>query len=113
MVRLSAFMCATGCLAPQAPSLPRGGRWAVGMCQAPGTPADAVSRADFLETSSVAAALVSAGLGGGWTFDAPPALADSTGKFSSKATARKRYLPRISKGVAGFQALKGEISSGT
>ncbi|TFJ88602.1 hypothetical protein NSK_000171 [Nannochloropsis salina CCMP1776] len=35
----------------------------------------------------------------------PQALADSTGKYSTKQTAKKRYLPRVRKGVAKFQAL--------
>jgi hypothetical protein len=33
------------------------------------------------------------------TFSPIDALADSTGKFSTKATAKKRYLPRIKKGA--------------
>ena len=33
------------------------------------------------------------------------AQADSTGKFSTKLTARKRYLPRINTGVTEFKAL--------
>lgn len=32
-------------------------------------------------------------------------LADSTGKYSTKQTAKKRYLPRVRKGVALFAAL--------
>lgn len=36
----------------------------------------------------------------------------STGKYSSKATAKKRYLPRIAKLVSAFQVLKKDITSG-
>lgn len=43
----------------------------------------------------------------------PSATRVSTGKYSSKATARKRYLPRVAKGVNGFQQLKKDIASGT
>jgi hypothetical protein len=35
-----------------------------------------------------------------------PAAADSTGKMSTKLTARKRYLPRIKTGVTQFSALQ-------
>ena len=34
------------------------------------------------------------------------AFADSTGKFSSKRTAKNRYVPRIKKGVAAFEVLE-------
>jgi hypothetical protein len=42
-----------------------------------------------------------------------PCVADSTGKFSTKLTARRRYLPRIQQGVFDFNAaVKGGGSRG-
>lgn len=41
-----------------------------------------------------------------------PALADRTGKFSTKLTAKRRYLPRISRGVAALGALVATLGSG-
>lgn len=37
------------------------------------------------------------------------AVADSTGKMSTKLTAKKRYLPRIQKGIAAFRASEGAM----
>ena len=34
-----------------------------------------------------------------------PAWRGSTGKYSTKQTAKKRYLPRVKRGVAAFEAL--------
>ncbi|CAM9454178.1 unnamed protein product [Pylaiella littoralis] len=69
------------------------------------------SRGQFIGrlSAGVAAATAAASAGG----CAAPALADSTGKYSSKATARKRYLPRIVKMVNAFQLLKKDIDSGS
>lgn len=46
---------------------------------------------------------------------APPSAvqADSTGKFSSKRTAKNRYVPRIKKGVAALQAGDSEAFAAT
>ena len=41
------------------------------------------------------------------------AHADSTGKMSTKLTAKKRYLPRIVSGVAEFKALGKDLSPST
>ena len=41
------------------------------------------------------------------------AHADSTGKMSTKLTAKKRYLPRIVSGVAEFKALGKDLSPTT
>jgi len=41
-----------------------------------------------------------------------PAVADSTGRYSSIATAKKRYLPRINRGISEFASLKGEVNGG-
>ncbi|CAM9834636.1 unnamed protein product [Ectocarpus fasciculatus] len=76
------------------------------------------SRAQFVGrvSAGVAAATAATGLaaaGGGLGFGASPVFADSTGKYSSKATARKRYLPRIVKLVNAFQALKKDIATGS
>lgn len=40
------------------------------------------------------------------------AKADSTGKYSTKATAKKRYLPRLKKAVAEFKILGDSIENG-
>ncbi|CAM9523264.1 unnamed protein product [Ectocarpus sp. 4 AP-2014] len=74
------------------------------------------SRAQFvgLVSAGVAAATAASGLAAGdLGLGAAPVFADSTGKYSSKATARKRYLPRIVKLVNAFQTLKKDIPSGS
>ncbi|CAM9434082.1 unnamed protein product [Ectocarpus sp. 12 AP-2014] len=74
------------------------------------------SRAQFVGrvSAGVAAATAASGLAaGGFGLGAAPVFADSTGKYSSKATARKRYLPRIVKLVNVFQTLKKDIASGS
>mmetsp|Transcript_10881 Transcript_10881/g.20965 ORF Transcript_10881/g.20965 Transcript_10881/m.20965 type:complete len:218 (-) Transcript_10881:49-702(-) len=65
----------------------------------------AQGRKEFLQQAS----LFTAGL---LALDSRQVLADSTGKYSTKATARKRYLPRISKGLATFKALNDAIQKG-
>lgn len=40
------------------------------------------------------------------------AIADSTGKYSTKATAKKRYLPRLKKAVVEFKYLGDSIENG-
>ena len=40
------------------------------------------------------------------------AVADSTGKYSTKATAKKRYLPRLKKAVVEFKTLGESIENG-
>jgi len=40
-----------------------------------------------------------------------PALADRTGKFSTKLTAKRRYLPRIEKGVSAFRDLRSKLTA--
>ncbi|CAM9937663.1 unnamed protein product, partial [Choristocarpus tenellus] len=37
----------------------------------------------------------------------------STGKYSTKQTAKRRYLPRIIKAVTEFKQLKSDIASGS
>ncbi|CAM9186753.1 unnamed protein product [Ectocarpus sp. 8 AP-2014] len=74
------------------------------------------SRAQFVGrvSAGVVAVMAASGLAaGGLGVGAAPAFADSTGKYSSKATARKRYLPRIVKLVNAFQTLKKDIASGS
>ncbi|CAM9803082.1 unnamed protein product [Ectocarpus sp. 6 AP-2014] len=77
------------------------------------------SRAQFVGRVSagvVAATAATAASGlaaGGLGVGTAPVFADSTGKYSSKATARKRYLPRIVKLVKAFQTLKKDIASGS
>ena len=43
-----------------------------------------------------------------WTSQA---MADSTGKFSTKLTARRRYLPRILSGLEEFEKVKADLSA--
>ncbi|CAM9204894.1 unnamed protein product [Scytosiphon promiscuus] len=74
------------------------------------------SRGEFVwrvSTAGVTAAIAGAAAVGGLGAGVLPALADSTGKYSSKATAKKRYLPRIVKLVSAFQLLKKDIASGS
>lgn len=40
---------------------------------------------------------------------APAARADRTGKFSTKLTAKRRYIPRISRGVSSLSALLSSL----
>lgn len=74
---------------------------------------ESASRADFvshqLSVSAVGVGVAVAGL----AIEGQPAAADSTGKYSSKATAKKRYLPRIAKLVTGFEQLQKDINSGS
>lgn len=42
-----------------------------------------------------------------------PAHADRTGKYSTKLTAKRRYLPRIERDMAAFAALGAVIASGS
>eukprot|EP00752_Nemacystus_decipiens_P011341 g10078.t1 len=70
----------------------------------------ASSRRKFVARVSAGVAAAAAAATGGWV---APVAADSTGKYSSKATARKRYLPRITKLVSAFQRLKKDIASGS
>ncbi|CAM9217669.1 unnamed protein product [Ectocarpus sp. 8 AP-2014] len=70
------------------------------------------SRAQFVGWVSAGVVAVTAASGlaaGGLGVGAAPV----TGKYSSKATARKRYLPRIVKLVNAFQTLKKDIASGS
>ena len=60
------------------------------------------SRRQFLTTSISSAAVTASA----WQLSQHPAAADSTGKFSTKATAKKRYLPRIREGVVAWNAAK-------
>eukprot|EP00904_Undaria_pinnatifida_P012234 jgi/Undpi1/8140/HiC_scaffold_24.g10611.m1 len=71
------------------------------------------SRAHFLSrvSAGVGAAVAAGGVVGGSGLSVAPAFADSTGKYSSKATAKKRYVPRIVKFVGAFQLLKKEIAN--
>mmetsp|Transcript_34417 Transcript_34417/g.44201 ORF Transcript_34417/g.44201 Transcript_34417/m.44201 type:complete len:215 (-) Transcript_34417:450-1094(-) len=64
-----------------------------------------LTRRNFLAKSAVI-------FGASFLITPNDALADSTGKFSSKATARKRYLPRITAGIATFKTLKQPLAEG-
>eukprot|EP00903_Cladosiphon_okamuranus_P016082 g14846.t1 len=68
------------------------------------------SREQFVVRVSAGVVAAAGAAAGGWV---APVAADSTGKYSSKATARKRYLPRIVKLVSAFQLLKKDIASGS
>ena len=46
-------------------------------------------------------------------FQQNKAYADSTGKMSTKLTARKRYLPRVVAGVSEFKKLAKDLSTST
>lgn len=61
--------------------------------------------------TDITSRMMSAALISATVISKPPAIhADSTGKFSSKMTAKKRYLPRIQTGVAKFNEMIGSDS---
>mmetsp|Transcript_6115 Transcript_6115/g.9747 ORF Transcript_6115/g.9747 Transcript_6115/m.9747 type:complete len:202 (+) Transcript_6115:75-680(+) len=71
-----------------------------GWTMSSGAPSKTHSRREVLAGAAVAALL------------APElASADSTGKFSSKRTAKNRYVPRIKKGIEAFAAVEAGTGS--
>ncbi|CAM9457527.1 unnamed protein product [Chrysoparadoxa australica] len=61
-----------------------------------------ISRSEF--------GLATVGVGLGLLTASGPAVADSTGKLSTKLTAKRRYVPRINAAVTEFQSIEGVIA---